>query len=80
MTDKEDVKEIIETLSDEEVEILTDSLSEIAEERNIPEEEFSDMLEEKSVIELMKKTNLTYQNVVSSPETSNKPSVDKLSP
>ncbi|MBY6293864.1 hypothetical protein GLU60_00540 [Nanohaloarchaea archaeon H01] len=55
MTDKEDVKEIIETLSDEEVEILTDSLSEIAEERNIPEEEFSDMLEEKSVIELMKK-------------------------
>ena len=34
---------------------FSDSLSEIAEERNIPEEEFSDMLEEKSVIELMKK-------------------------
>ncbi len=32
---------------------LTDSLSEIAEERGIPEEEFSEMLEEKSVIELI---------------------------
>jgi len=35
-------------------EILTDSLSEIAEERDIPEEEFSEMVEEKSVIDLIK--------------------------